>query len=187
MQRFLTGVAIVFIALAAWAIGTRPASAARSLEVFAALAGVPVCAAWIAAEGFLRISPRKSFDARVRPSLSHFAAGILTGIGGAVFSTALLGVLDGYELLILGGCSAGFTVVALGRFSRAKCGCCVHCGYDLRGTAGPRCPECGEFNSRFGSLNPDEAGGESPTATAIKELSTVAQSAPASPIRTQPS
>ena len=35
-------------------------------------------------------------------------------------------------------------LVSVRRWRRRKRGLCLKCGYDLRGSPGPRCPECGE-------------------------------------------
>jgi len=35
------------------------------------------------------------------------------------------------------------------RNDRFLANCCVHCGYELKGSNSPRCPECGTFHGRM--------------------------------------
>ena len=162
MAWFLTGIAVVYSVLAAWAIRSGPEYGGQQLVLVATLAGLPVSAAWLVGEVFLRISPRRAFDPRQRRPLALVAAGLVAGVASALFSTALLGVLTGYEVTVLGGCSAGFAVLVLGRFSRSRAGTCVHCHYNLTGTGGIRCPECGSVCSRIGPPHPAVGACEEP-------------------------
>ena len=58
----------------------------------------------------------------------------------------LLGVPKWQPLLLFAIAPAGWVFLRLRRHT----GLCRRCGYDLRGTSGPACPECGEATERVG-------------------------------------
>src|SRR5262245_40938023 len=122
MHLFLMGFAVVYGALAGWAVLTRSSDVAPQMVVVAEVAGAPVAAAWVTAEFFLWISPRRAFDRRVRQPIVLMVSGLAAGIASALLSTATLGLIDGYELLTLGGCASGCTLLAIGRLQRPCAG-----------------------------------------------------------------
>lgn len=86
----------------------------------------PTAKRWNEGYEIERGSTFQPFTSMVLP-LSPIWAGLLINTG--VFSAAWFSL---------------FLAVSLGRtYMRRRRGRCVRCGYDLRGSAGPRCPECG--------------------------------------------
>jgi hypothetical protein len=71
--------------------------------------------------------------------------------GGTLASWVVFIVFPAWFLLLvsllwpLGACMIGW-IRRVQRSSRRKHHQCVRCGYDLRGSPGPRCPECGSEN-----------------------------------------
>jgi hypothetical protein len=63
---------------------------------------------------------------------------------GSMFEFAF--VIPFWLLALIAGASTGILWLLLGRFVRP--GCCVGCGYDLRGSASNRCSECGREMTR---------------------------------------
>ena len=93
------------------------------------------------------------------PRWSSFPIGRLLSRGGlAVFALGVVSLspresppfqYDWPEcLVLLGACAA--TLGFLIGFHRSKhpMGACPRCGYDLRASSGPRCPECGDYFER---------------------------------------
>jgi hypothetical protein len=153
-MRFALGFAIPFAVVLVWGLTAQWAFMSYrpgNWAYFAAWAfALPVGAAWGVYELVSLIRPRRVFDLRAPHHLRAIVYGLATGVFAAATAIVLLTSLESTiadgpraDLLIIGASaalwSAGILVI-LRPIRRSRC---VACGYDLRGIAGPRCPECG--------------------------------------------
>lgn len=70
-----------------------------------------------------------------------FAIASLISQSDALFHIAIISLVTGVLVVVV-----GFLFIHVSdRVMRKRVAqhCCGHCGYDLRGSPGPRCPECG--------------------------------------------
>lgn len=165
MIRFIVGCGAVWAGLFAWAAFDRVEGAAAievGLTLIAAkMLGVPLVAAWFTAELLDRWRPRRVFDARVRRPLAPLIAGFGAGVLGALLTAGLFALAESalvdvsavepgdLDIAAMSGAAIFATgTVALG-LGRLRVGDCVHCGYDLAGCVGGRCPECGAVGAAF--------------------------------------
>jgi hypothetical protein len=157
MLRFLMGVLVVGIGVAAWTLSTTPdifGPQTPAWWLVAMLVALPVGAAWAVSEAVDRWSPRRVFDWRLRGmarGAALFAGGAVSAVTGYVLATVMLAVVewmpDGAVISL--STASTCAVVLLVCFGRARPGACVHCLYEL-GDGQPRCPECGAIGSRVG-------------------------------------
>lgn len=161
MIRFVSGFGLVWIAMFVWALLDRRdwfwqyAVGNEWLLIAAKLLVVPLIFAWFAIDLVEWRRPSRLSDPRVRTGIVPLAAGFFAGVvsvalaavGLAIPASGVLTVSqpdpDLYDIGIIAGASAIAACVAAVLFRRARRGHCVHCGYDLTGCVGPRCPECG--------------------------------------------
>lgn len=165
MLRFITGFAVVWAALLAWALlDQRDWFWAQAVGqqwpfVAAKLLGLPVAVGWFTADLLERRRPRRLFDARVRRPMAPILVGALAAVIAVVLAAGQLAVLqtglvdtsalnanytDAAILGVSAAVSAGLALLAL---RRARPGTCIQCGYDLSGVPAGRCPECGAAGS----------------------------------------
>jgi hypothetical protein len=156
-MRFALGFAIPFGVVLAWGLADQWQSRSY-LANWMYFAGwsfaLPLAAAWGVHVLFGVIRPRRVFDLRAPHHARSVAYGFLTALLAA--GTALVAIvlveptdLDGplSDAVIIGASAAAWSAIVhlvLRPIRRARC---VACGYDLRGTTGPRCPECGLVGS----------------------------------------
>jgi hypothetical protein len=165
MLRFIVGFGLVWAILLAWAfldsrdVSWRPAGGEEWLLIGAKLLVVPLVIGWFALDLADRRRPRRLFDPRVRAGLMPIGAGFVAGIVSVVLAAVGLAVpaagvfsvggpsADYYDVGVIAVASATAAWGAALAFRRLRRGHCVHCGYDLSGGVGPRCPECGAVGS----------------------------------------
>ncbi len=165
MLRFISGFALVWSAMFAWALIDRRdwlwqyAVGDEWPLIAAKLLAVPLVVAWFAIDLSDWRRPRRLFDPRVRAGVAPAAAGVVAGVVSVVLAAVGLalpatGILaqetvqpDLYDMGVIAVASAMAAWGAALAFRRLRRGHCVQCGYDLAGGVGPRCPECGAVGS----------------------------------------
>lgn len=168
MLPFVLGYAAVFAALYGFGFWHDAAwlqhDAASASWLFLLVVALPVTAAWVAAEGVHVITPRRMFDHRTPGLARRILLGVVCA-GIAASSTALLlPVADRFvpESAVMALCAAVCTALPLLFAARLRPGCCVRCGYDLRGLtseARGRCPECGKAGTAYERRRPRASHG----------------------------
>ena len=161
MLRYLVGFAIPWSTLFVWALADRRdwlweyAVAQQWPLVAVKLVALPLAVAWFTLDAVHWWRPRRAFDPRVRAGVGPVIRGCIAGAFAVLLSAAGLALANSAlidasgldpDYLDAGVIAAACLLASLSASMtarRARSGHCVGCGYDLAGSPGGRCPECG--------------------------------------------
>lgn len=154
MIAFILSSAALWLATFAWILFD-PTWAPRErdsiLKFGVTVAVIPPLCTWIVVELVQWRASRRLLNPAVRARWSRVGLGALSA-ALAIITTAIVPPLWSRFLpanpipdaLVTGLASAVWTLSVLMFLARHVPGGCLHCGYDLRGSAGSLCPECGK-------------------------------------------
>lgn len=148
-MRYLAGFAILWLVIFGWGSATSWQfmiyERGNWLTYTWQMLGVPIGAAWVAAE----LARLVRGDAAIKRRMGGLFSGSAIGLGAGLVSVGLVLVtwaMAGWnwnDSAVLGGASGAVSLFAFMPRRRRRQGRCVNCGYSLEGLPTGRCPECG--------------------------------------------